>query len=178
VWATLLLYLSIGSLPLWMIPLHAICQRVFNAVSPGFGVQPGALLTTALVDVLYAMGLLLWVSALWPHHDKMDVVAGWLFVAMAVNAMAFFYFQFVNVALTSIHMAVLLRILWAGRLSQDSLLAEYNQEHMVQERLRRLTQLRQIDVRGERVHLRSRALLLMSTPVYFWRHFLGLSTEK
>lgn len=171
--ATLLLYISIATLPLWMIPLHGLCQRIFEVIKPDFGAQAGALATTALVDGVYAVVLIRGSSVFWPVGG-VDVPAGLVFVFMAVNAMAFFYFQLVNVALTSIHMGVLLRIYWADGLSEEALMQQYDKSHMVTERLRRLTQLGQIEVRGDTVRLRSRILIRMSAPIYFWRRLLRM----
>jgi hypothetical protein len=170
---TLVLYLSLATLPIWMIPLHGLCQRMFEVLKPDLGAQAGALGTTVLVDCGYAIVLIRGSSVFWPAGG-IDVPAGFALVFLAANAMAFFYFQLVNVALTSIHMGVLLRIYWADGLPEEALMRQYDKSHMVGERLRRLTQLGQIEVRGETVHLRSRILILLSAPIYFWRRLLRM----
>lgn len=169
---SLLLFLSIGIVPLWMIPLQVICQRALQAVKRDFSVQIGALITVVLVNFIY-MGVLIY----WPElflSDHLERFAGWLFVAISVNAMAFFYIQIVNISTTSIHMAALLRIYWAGSISQAELLAQYGRKRMVDERVRRLAQLGQIETDGEVIWLRSRILLFLSAPVYLWRRILGM----
>ena len=169
---TLVLYLSIAALPAWMVPVHALSQRALRALKPNISVQVGALVTAAAVNVLYAIWLT--GSEILPR-DGPDLAAGCLVVAISVNAMAFFYFQLVNVALTSIHMAVLLRVYWAGRLPELELSAQYDKAHMVSERIGRLVQLGQIETAGEFIHLRSRTLIFLSAPVYLWRHLLALA---
>lgn len=168
----LLLYGSIGALPLWMMPLHAACQRVLTAIKPDFGVQAGALFTACVVNIIYVLVLVAWFWIL-PTPAAIDGVAGGLFVALAVNGMAFFYFQFVNMSLTSIHMSVLFRVFWAGELSKDRLLSEYNDRHMVSERLHRLAQLKQVELGDGLVHLRSRTMIFLAVPIYLWRRILG-----
>lgn len=161
---------------MWMVPLHAGGQRLLNAFKPEMGVQAGALVAIAAVNAAYALVVLGWVL----HGGApgvLDVLAGAAFVGLAVNAMAFFYFQCVNVALTSIHMSVLLRVYWAGALSQDVLLSDYNDQHMVRERIARLLQLKQIDVVGGIVRLRSRTMVFAASPIYLWRYLLGCSSS-
>lgn len=174
--ATLLLYFSIGALPLWMVPLHAASQRLLNVFKPHMGVQTGALVAIAAVNVGYVL-VVLWWAVHGGERGALDTLAGVVFVGLAVNAMAFFYFQCVNVALTSIHMSVLLRIFWAGALSQHILLSDYNDRHMVWERIGRLLQLKQIEVGGDLVRLRSRLMVFAASPIYLWRHLLGFSSS-
>ena len=169
-----LLFLSIGAVPLWMVPLHAVCQRLLQGFRRDFSVQVSALVAVVLVDLIYVAALTFGRDIL--AADLPNRIAGWAFVAIAVNAMAFFYFQLVNVALTSIHMAVLLRINWAGCLSRQALMARYGREHMVDERIRRLVQLGQLERDGEVVRLRSRTLAVLSAPIYLWRRMLGLGS--
>jgi hypothetical protein len=174
--ATLLLYFSIGALPLWMVPLHAASQRFLNLCNPHLGVQAGALLAIAAVNAGYTLAAFCW-AVNGGERSALDTLAGVVFVGLAVNAMAFFYFKFFNLAHTTIHMSVLLRIFWAGALSQDVLLSDYNEQHMVRERLGRLLQLKQIDVESGVVRLRSRILVFTASPIYLWRHLLGFSSS-
>jgi hypothetical protein len=158
----------------WIVPLHAGCQRILIAINADLGVQTGALLTAALVNVIYGFLFVGWFVASPPVHP-IDLLAGGLFIAVTVNAMAFFYFQFVNVALTSIHMSVLLRIFWAGELPKELLLTDYGDRQMVSERVCRLAQLRQIELQDGMVHLRSHIMLILAAPIYLWRRVLGWS---
>jgi hypothetical protein len=174
--AALLLYCSIGALPLWMVPLHGASQRLLNVFKPQMGVQAGALVAIAAVNVAYAL-FVLWCAMHGAQRSALDTLAGVVFVGLAVNAMAFFYFQCVNVALTSIHMSVLLRIFWVGALSQDILLSDYSDEHMVRERIGRLLQLKQIEVGGDMVRLRSKIMVFAASPIYLWRRLLGISSS-
>jgi hypothetical protein len=155
-----------------MVPLHAASQRLLNAFKPDIGVQAGALLAIAAVDVGYALVILWWVVHS-GQRGALDILPDVAYVGLAVNGMAFFYFQCVNVALTSIHMSVLLRIFWSGSLSQDILLSDYNDQHMVRERIGRLLQLKQIEVEGGAVRLRSRIMVFAASPIYLWRRLLG-----
>jgi hypothetical protein len=174
--ATLLLYVSIGVMPVWMIPLHVICHRLLGTVHLQPSVQVSALIAAVMANALYVTLLFSLSSIFWPTSGS-DVIAGVVFVALTVNAMALFYFQLVNVALTSIHMAVLLRISWAGTLPLDKLLSGYDREYMLGERIQRLVQLRQVTFDGKAVRLRSHTLIALSAPIYLWRRILGLSSE-
>jgi len=158
-----------------MVPLHAASQRLLNLCKPHLGVQAGALLAIAAVNAGYTLAAFCW-AVNGGGRSALDTLAGVVFAGLAVNAMAFFYFQCVNVALTSIHMSVLLRIFWAGALSQDVLLSDYNDQHMVGERIGRLLQLKQIEVKGDVVRLRSRVMVLAASPIYLWRDLLGFSS--
>jgi hypothetical protein len=169
----LLLYCSIGLLPLWIFPVHVSCQRLLAAFKPDIGVQASALVAAAVVNVIYAAFLLAWFLVGLQDGNSADAVAAVLFVMLAVNAMAFFYFQFVNMALTSIHMAVLFRVYWLGELSQEALMSQYDDRLMVAERLRRLVQLRQVELRDGVMHLRSNVMVVLATPVFLWRRILG-----
>ena len=170
------MYCSIGALPLWMIPVHAGCQRVLTAIRPDLGVQVGALVAAGVVNVIYAVVLAAWLAAFRPV-TRADILGDIAFVAISVNAMAFFYFQFLNMSLTSIHMSVLFRVFWAGSLPRDRLLSQYDERHMVEERLRRLAQLKQVEVRDGAVHLVSRTMIILAIPIYLWRRLLGLSAD-
>ena len=174
--ATLLLYLSIGAMPAWMIPLHVICHRLLGTLHLQPSVQVSALVTAMIANALYGTLLFSLSSTFW-STSGIDVIAGVVFVGVTVNAMALFYFQLVNVALTSIHMAVLLRISWAGTLPLDKLLSGYDREYMLGERIQRLVQLHQMTFDGRTLRLRSHALIALSAPIYLWRRILQLSSE-
>lgn len=159
---------------MWMVPFHAGCQRLLTTTRPDFNVQASALLTAGVVNVVYGVVLAVWVVLSLPRTG-LDAICGILFVALAVNAMAFFYFQFLNMSLTSIHMSILLRVFWAGEISKAQLVTKYSDQQMVEERLRRLSQLKQIEVRDGLVRLRSSTMIVLAVPIYVWRRILGFS---
>jgi hypothetical protein len=68
---------------------------------------------------------------------------------------------------------VFFSVYWTGALSQDALVAQYNDRLMVAERLRRLVQLKQIELRDGVVHLRSNVMVVLAMPVFLWRRILG-----
>jgi hypothetical protein len=156
-----------------MFPLHIGCHRLLSTIKPDAGVQVSALIAAGVVDAIYGVFLTAWLLAGPAYHDGVDAIAAVLFVALAANAMAFFYFQFVNMTLTSIHMTVLFRIYWTGKLSLDALVAQYNDRLMVTERLQRLAQLKQIEVRDGVVYLQSQIMVTLAMPVFLWRRLLG-----
>ena len=131
------------------------------------------MITAGVVNVIYGVLLIAWFFTGQSDSNGVDAVAGAVFVILAANAMAFFYFQFINLALTSIHMSVLFRVYWTGKLSQDVLVSQYNDQLMIAERLRRLVQLKQIELRDGMAHLRSHAMVCLTTPVFLWRRVLG-----
>lgn len=171
---SLVLYVSIALAPLWMIPFHAAVQRLLAMIGLRVGVQLGGLVSAAAANLLLAAVVFRWSHELL-RDDPVDAAAGLVLMFMALNAMSFFYFQLINVALTSIHIAVVLRIYWSGGLSEQGLLNEYNSDQMLTERLDRLSQLGQIKEQGGIVELRSRVFLVLCQPIYLWRRILKVA---
>ena len=171
---SLVLYVTIALVPLWMIPFHAAVQRLLAAIGLRVGVQLGGIVSAAAANLLLAVVVFRWSHELL-RDDALDAAAGLVLMFMALNAMSFFYFQLINVALTSIHIAVVLRIYWSDGLSEQGLLNEYSSDQMLTERLDRLSQLGQIKEHDGIVELRSRIFLVLCQPIYLWRRILRVT---
>ena len=91
--------------------------------------------------------------------------------------MGILYLDVVNVAETSLHMHLLLRIAWGERLSLDALVEQYSPARIVAERLDRLTALGQIRREGEGYHVADRTALRLAGVIDLWRRVIGLPTS-
>lgn len=100
-----------------------------------------------------------------------------IYVGVAGAAIAILYLDVVNVAETSLHMHVLLRVAWGEKLTLDALVEQYSARHMIEERLTRLTGIGQAVQDGERYYIKDRSVLAFSRILDFWKRLLKLPTS-
>lgn len=170
---TLLIVLVL--LPVAMFAAHAVVYRVMRAR----GRRPTAH-TSAIMGILLCGGVLLAVVAGQAWQAGLGVVTAicqLAYVAGVTVAMGILYLDVVNVAETSLHMHLLLRIAWGERLSLESLVEQYSPSRIVAERLDRLTALGQIRREGDGYHVADRTALRLAAVIDVWRRAIGLPTS-
>lgn len=99
------------------------------------------------------------------------------YVLATYLALAILYVDAVNIAETSLHMHVLLEVMWSARPSLARLLERYSVDRMIATRLERLTSLGQVRVVGDRYYLANASTLRLNRLIDVWRTVLGLPTS-
>src|SRR6266540_854551 len=159
--STKTLLLATLCIPGLMFVCHIVAYRLLTAAgrrpTAHTSAMAGMPLSVAAVHVVVVLaawqhGLLLW-----------DVVAQLIYVACAGAAFAILYLDAVNIAETSLHMHLLLRVTWGERRSLQRLIEQYSADHIVEERLQRLTALGQVRHESERYYLRDQSVLRLAT---------------
>jgi hypothetical protein len=169
------LLVALLALPAAMLVAHAIAYR---AMAAG-GRRPTAH-TSAITGILGCGGVVLAAVAIagWSSELPLFTVACQLLYTAAVTvAMGILYLDVVNVAETSLHMHLLLRVAWGERLTIASLLEQYSPDRIVAERLDRLTALGQIRREDGRFFVANRTTLRLSRLIDAWRRVIGLPTS-
>jgi hypothetical protein len=158
-----------------MLIAHAIAYRVLAAR----GRRPTAH-TSAITGILGCGGVLLAAVAVlgWQNGLPLGSVACQLLYSAAVTAATgILYVDVVNVAETSLHMHLMLRMAWGERPSLALLLEQYSPDRIVAERLDRLTALGQIRREGDRYFVADRTTLRLARAIDVWRRVIGLPTS-
>ena len=172
--ATLVLLLVVS--PAGMFAGHALAYRVLTAA----GRRPTAHTSAFAGIVLSFVGVVAigaWLT--WPVVSGSIVTAAGvaLYLAATYGALSVLYLDVVNIAETSLHMHLLLEVAWSDRLSLESLIEKYSPEHMIGERLGRLTAMGQIRRDGDRYCLGDRSTLRLARAMDVWRTVIGLPTS-
>jgi hypothetical protein len=100
-----------------------------------------------------------------------------VYVAVTYVALAILYLDAVNIAETSLHMHVLLEVMWTDRPSLAGLVERYSAERMIATRLERLVSLGQIRAADDRYYLANTSTLRLNRVIDWWRTVLGLPTS-
>jgi hypothetical protein len=102
-----------------------------------------------------------------------DLVATWIVALATYLALAFGYWTFVNMNITSLRIRMLREILRSGDgISQTELMANYSYEEFLRRRLERLNNAGQLSFRDERWRLESRNLLIIARILETFRAVL------
>ncbi len=135
----------------------------FAGIGLGFVALVVALVALAWSDVTSSAG---------------TAVASSIYVVATYGALSVLYIDVVNIAETSLHMHLLLEIVWNDRLSLERLIEKYSAAHMVGARLDRLIALGQIRREGDRYFPgANRSALRIAAAVDLWRRVLGMPTS-
>lgn len=172
-----LIALALLATPLWLAFLHPLLAFVLRKFGKDRGPQFNAILSMLTLNVIW-----LALSPVLAEIVQVDNYWAFLFYLLfTLNGMNVFYFQCINLSLTSLHMNILVTVAKAGTISRSNLLAQYNDQHMIETRLKRLVNLGQIEFVGaaqQDVKLKSWLFIILSSPLYAWRWALGLEGEK
>ena len=103
-----------------------------------------------------------------------EVIGQLAYVAAAGAALGVLYLDIVNIAETSLHMHLLLRVAWAISVPRDVLVREYGPDQMVESRLERLTGLGQVVERDGGFYVGDRSVLRFARVIDAWKTVLGL----
>src|SRR5262249_10702465 len=130
--------------PAGMFVCHAIAYRVMSASGrrPTAHTSAFAAIAAWFIITLLAAGALLAGAA--GTVPVWSLAAGAAYVVATYGALAILYVDAVNIAETSLHMHVLLEVMWSERPSLARLIDRYGAERMIAERLERLTALGQV----------------------------------
>jgi hypothetical protein len=123
-------------------------------------------MTSAIVVVWHATGA------------PASMICSIAYVAATYVVLAILYIDVVNIAETSLHMHLLLEVMWSEEPSLTWLVERYGAERMIGERLERLTALGQVRAAGGRFYLANRSTLRLNRLIDFWRAVLGLPTSS
>ena len=172
-----LIALALLATPLWLAFLHPLLALLLRQFNWDRGPQFNAIMAMLAMNVIWLI-LALPLATI----ANVDSFCAFLFyILFTLNGMNVFYFQCINISLTSLHMNILMTVAKAGTITRDALLAQYNDQHMVETRLKRLTALGQIeftDASQQTVRLKSWLFIILSSPLYVWRWALGLKGER
>src|SRR5262249_21158975 len=136
----------LAAAPAGMFVCHAIAYRVMNASGrrPTAHTSAFAAIAAWFVVTLLAAGALLSGAGAAGTVPVWSLAAGAAYVVATYGALAILYVDAVNIAETSLHMHVLLEVMWSERPSLARLIDRYGAERMIAERLERLTALGQV----------------------------------
>jgi hypothetical protein len=104
-------------------------------------------------------------------------VCAMAYVGATYVALAILYVDAVNIAETSLHMHVLLEVMWTDRASLAGLVERYSAERMIATRLERLVSLGQVRVVNDRYYVANTSALRLNRLIDLWRTVLGLPTS-
>lgn len=170
-----LLLLGSLALPVAMFAGHVVSYRAMRAA----GRRPTAH-ASALVGILVSMvtaAALVGIAGWSAGAPASLVIAQLAYLAGASAAMAILYLDVVNIAETSLHMHMLLRVAWGETTSLPALIEQYSPEHMVEERLQRLTGLGQVRREGDGFFVRDHSVLRIAAGLDIWKRVLKLPTS-
>jgi len=169
------LLLILVAAPAGMFAVHALTFRVAAAA----GRKPTAHSSAFTAIVIWLGVTLAAAGGLLVAHDAapLDKICGIIYVFATYGALAILYVDAVNIAETSLHMHVLLEVLWSPRPSLARLIERYSAERMIATRLERLTSLGQVRRVGDRYYLTNASTLRLNRMINVWRTVLGLPTS-
>ncbi len=159
--------------PVGIFLLHITVHRLSLALKYKVSGHASALITIFIGNfpVLY----LAWYFVLNYWTDTpLSVISGLLYTLIVYNVLGILYLDVLNVSETSLHMHILLEIVWNGKLSKVALKELYSPENMIEARIERLTSLGQIQFRDGRYYLGNRSILYLAKALHLWRAILGL----
>lgn len=172
----LALLLILLAAPLGMFLLHMVVHRFLLLLKPTTSGHASAIVTilSGNLLVLYLGWLFAfshWVST------PFSLISGVLYTLIVYNGLGILYLDVLNISETSLHMHILLEIVWSDGLSSAALRERYSAENMVGARLERLTSIGQIYLKNDRYYLGNRTILYLSRALTLWRAILGLPLE-
>ena len=146
--------------------------------------SPSADLGLIRVQAVLVLTACVGLHVVWWRLDTPVTFHQWLprlvlvfFAAGAGAAMAILYLDVVNIAETSLHMHMLLRVAWGETTFLPALIEQYSPEHMVEERLQRLTGLGQVRREGDGFFVRDHSVLRIAAGIDIWKRVLKLPTS-
>jgi hypothetical protein len=160
--------------PLGMFAAHAAAFRLLTAA----GRRPSAhgsafvAIVSWFVVTLAAAGTVVYTA----NAQTVPKVCAVGYVVATYTALSILYVDAVNIAETSLHMHVLLEVLWNDRPSLAQLIERYSAERMIATRLERLTSLGQVRAVDNRYYLANASTLRLNRIIDLWRTVLGLPT--
>jgi hypothetical protein len=162
--------------PVGMVIGHMLSYRLMRAAGrrPTAHTSAFAAIAGCGAALLVAIGMLTW-TTLADSWSSSACLLG--YVLATYGALAVLYVDIVNIAETSLHMHLLLEIVWSDRPSLERLVARYSPGRMVGERLDRLTALGQVRLVDGRYYLANRSALRLAQAIDLWRTVLGLPTS-
>ncbi len=169
------LLLGLLALPVAMFAGHVVSYRALRAS----GRRPTAH-ASALVGIVVSMvaaAAVVGFTGWWVGAAASLVIAQLAYLAGAGAAMAILYLDAVNIAETSLHMHMLLRVAWGETTSLPALIEQYSPEHMVEERLQRLIGLGQVRREGAGFFVRDHSVLRIAAGLDIWKRVLKLPTS-
>ena len=165
----------LAAAPLGMFVSHAMSYRGLRAA----GRRPTAH-TSAIAAIVAWFAPTIGASVvlmLRAHVPPVDFLCAGAYVLATYAALAVLYMDVVNIAETSLHMHVLLEVMWTDRPSLGRLIDRYGAERMIAERIERLAALGQIREADGRYVVANRSTLRLSAAIDAWRRILGLPTS-
>jgi hypothetical protein len=141
-----------------------VCAHLSRRV--GLSIVTGAAFGLAVTAVAMALSLA-------GGGTIVHLLATWAVALLTYLALAFGYWAFVNLNITSLRIRMLREILHsAAGISQTELMAHYSSEEFLRRRLDRLKNAGQLSFRGERWRLESRNLLILARVLETFRALL------
>jgi hypothetical protein len=171
----LLLLAGVVVLPLAMFGGHVVAYRALR-----FADREPTAHSSAIAGIAAAVGvfgLVVLALAVRGGLSISEAVGQLAYVAAAGAALGVLYLDIVNIAETSLHMHLLLRVAWAISVPREELVREYGPDQMVQSRLGRLKALGQVVERDGGLYVSDRSVLRFARVIDAWKAVLGLPLD-
>lgn len=138
------------------------------------GTQNQVVAVAAILLTYATMGLLLWLGFYARHPlSPREIWTGAAYDFIVYSCIGYAYFHVFNMSETARRIRILREVYRAGSLTAERIVELYSASDVIDVRIQRLLQTRQIERRGERYVVIGRALYYVSLFVQAWRSLLG-----
>ncbi len=163
-------------MPLLLVLAHVLSCRLLNPENASPQVRLAKL--AVVMNVLLLAGV--WVVSQLEGRGTGDTAGMLTFAFIVFNGIAYSYFHFFNMSETARRIRMLIQIQRdGGEILRENLIETYTPENMVQARLARLTQMRQISRSDDgRYRVTSRFLLTVAYAMEWAKYVLNLRRRR
>lgn len=167
-----ILCLSIFS-PLLILAIHAVVSRLFRKLAP----QLAAVLSIGFAQ--FPLIFLLWWKVLKNvHFSGLESFAAVFYSITVFLSLGYLYFHIFNTSETARRIRILYEIKTSGHLSKENIIALYKIDDIIEMRLKRLVETKQLAFNGKTYRLDQRLLYWAAIFAATWRAILGLNRDE
>jgi hypothetical protein len=163
------LLLFLASSPFFFLAIHIFFSRRVKSLSPQIVACLAILFSQAVLAILIKAFVLQ--NQLLTHGE---LVSLWVYSATVLLSFGYAYFHFFNTSETARRIRILHEIQDHGTLTEPDIRKLYDGGDIINVRLHRLLELKQLSCKGGRYYLKGRQLYCSAVAIAFWRELCGI----
>lgn len=151
--------------------MHLVLVRLFRLYKEPFARQEGVIAGFFLGFIPLSIIFFAWIN-FGSRMSGIDIFWSTIYIYIIYCLFSYVYFHIFNMSETARRIRILLEIYKTGTVEKELLTRNYSSEDMLINRLKRLTSLRQLCLRGDKYVIKNKLLLFPARVVFALRKVL------